>query len=229
MRFFPDDIIDPAHIAAQLHLDYIDPFWSNPCNDNAYTLAIPSDTLAKPEILPSNYKPINLKEIANNCTHLTFSQCQQLHYLLKKYSDVFDGKLRHYPDELIHLDIDPSVKPHCCHAYPIARSQLKLFKQELDRLVKIGVLSPCGRSSWISGTFIISKKDMCIRWISDFRALNKALKCKVYPIPCIQDILSKRSGYAFLTKLGILMQYYTFMLDDESKALCTIATPFGLY
>ena len=207
----------------------MDPFCSNPCNDDAYTLAMPSDTLAKPEILPSNYKPVNLKEIANNCTHLTSSQRQQLHYLLEKYSDVFNGKLRHYPDKLIHLDIDPTIKPHRCRAYPIARSQLKLFKQELDRLVKIGVLSPCSRSSWISGTFIIPKKEMCICWISDFCALNKALKCKVYLIPCIQDILSKCSGYAFLTKLDISMQYYTFMLDDESKALCTIATPFGLY
>ena len=86
------------------------------------------------------------------------------------------------------------------------RHHQQVFKDELDRLVEVGVLSKVAESEWLFPTLVIPKKDGRVRWITDFRELNKLIKRKVYNLPKIQDILQRRPGYQFFTKLDISMQ-----------------------
>jgi hypothetical protein len=148
---------------------------------------------------------------------------------LLKFPKLFSGGLGKFNGEKIHLNLDPTVLSVASRAYAVPERHKRIFKQELDHLVQEGVLEPGTQSAWIAGTFIIPKKDGCVHWVSDFCGLNKATKQKVYPIPIISDVLCCQRGYKYLTKIDLSMQYYCFELDDASKELCTIATPFSLH
>ena len=185
--------------------------------------------LSSKTLLHSKYGVVSAREVAEQQKHLSPEQQRDLEKLLSKYSRLFTGKLGRFPHRKVHLELQQDARPVSCRPYPVPRHHEQVFKDELKRLCAAGVLSPCGASAWLTPTFLIPKKDGRVRWISDFRALNKVIKRKVYNLPRIQDILSRRHGYQYFTKIDISMQYYTFELDEESKDLCTICTPFGNY
>ena len=100
---------------------------------------------------------------------------------------------------------------------------------EVDRLVKAGILRKVNRSEWAAPTFIIPKKDKTVRFITNFRELNKRILRKPYPIPKIQDLLLKLEGFQNGTSLDLNMGYYHIELSPDSKKLCTIVLPWGKY
>ena len=180
-------------------------------------------------IMPNTYDKVDTDRIASEQSHLTQSQRDDLAKLFRKYTKLFSGKLGVYPKKKLHFELIDNAKPFHSRPYTVPFHHRELFKNELDRLVKIGVLVKCGASEWLAPTFIVPKKDNKVRWVSDFRGLNKMIKRKVYNLPKIQDIIRRRFGYRFFTKLDLNMCFYTYALDDESSKLCTICTPYGNY
>ena len=111
------------------------------------------------EINVSKYESADINKVVRGCTHLSQEQQNQLYEVLIKYPVLFNNELGTYPDERIHLDLQPDAVPHCQpRAYTVPYNHRPIFKAELDRLVNIGVLEKASHSEWIAGTFISPKK-----------------------------------------------------------------------
>ena len=96
-------------------------------------------------------------------------------------------------------------------------------------MIADGVLVRIGPSEWGFPSFIMPKKDMRVRWISDFRELNKMIIREPHVLPRIQDIMNGRSTYRYFTKIDLSMMFYCFRLDAASQRICVISLESGNY
>ena len=79
-------------------------------------------------------------------------------------------------------------------------------------------------SKWASSSFITPKKDGTVRFINNFRELNKRKPC---PIPNTQDMLLDLEGFQCATSLDSNVAHCHIKLSPASKKLCALVFPFG--
>eukprot|EP00804_Cyclotella_cryptica_P025341 CCRYP_012439-RA/>CCRYP_012439-RA protein AED:0.43 eAED:0.43 QI:0/-1/0/1/-1/0/1/0/196 len=101
--------------------------------------------------------------------------------------------------------------------------------KELKRLCDLGVLQWQPASEWASPSFIVPKKDQTVRFLSDFREVNKRIVRKPFPLPKISTVMQELEGFTFATALDLNMGYYTIRLDPDASKICTIIFPWGKY
>jgi len=129
----------------------------------------------------------------------------------------------------VSIELKDGAKPSNGRPYPIPQIHKATLMKEIDRLVSIGVLKRQTSSEWASPTFIIPKKDMTVRTISDFWELNKRIIRKPYPIPKISTMLQELEGFTYAMALDLNMGYYTIRLDPRAVEMFTIIFPWGKY
>jgi transposase InsO family protein len=190
------------------------------------------------QIMDSKYEKTDLLRVTQAQDHLTIEQREALHELLSKYEDLFQGQLGEWPGEELSVELTPDAVPyHCGRPIRIPHIHMKTLKKEVDRLVEIGVLEVVQGDKagpWCAPSFITAKKadaegNQRVRFITDFRELNKYIQRKPWPMPHINDMIQDVGHYKYVTALDLSMGYYHFKLDAELSELSTFMLPFGLY
>ena len=182
------------------------------------------------EILDANYQKANLAEIVNDYSnHLSVPERHKLLELLTEFEELFNGTLGDFKTDPISFELKEGAKAFHGRPFPIPHIHLETLKREVERLVELGVLKPQPNLEWGSPTFIIPKKNKQVRFISDFREVNKKIVRKPFPIPKSSSTLQEMEGFTYATALDLNMGYYTIRLDPDAQKICTIVLPWGKY
>ena len=101
------------------------------------------------------------------------------------------GTLGNYTGSEYKIELLERAKPYNAKPFPVPKIHEEPLKTEVNRVINTGVLKRKNILEWTAPTFIISQKNGTVRFISDFRVLNKRIKSKPFPIPKMQDLLLK--------------------------------------
>ena len=149
--------------------------------------------------------------------------------LLGKYPSVFDDELGKLPGK-VKLSLKPDVRPRALPARKIPLAVRTQFKEEIDRLLKKGVIAKVDEpSDWVSQIAVAIKKSGELRICIDPKPLNEALRREYFHIPVFDDLISDLNGARYFTKVDLASAFWHLELDEESSLLTTFSTPHGRY
>jgi hypothetical protein len=129
------------------------------------------------QTLDAKHAPVSAQQIIQQSSHLSLQEKSLLLPMLQKHKQWFNGTLGKWKDVMFDIELkDKDCAPVVAkRAHPVLRAQEKTLRLEIDGLVKPGALQRINRSKWAAPSFLIPKKDLTVRFISDLRELNKLI------------------------------------------------------
>ncbi len=94
-------------------------------------------------------------------------------------------------------------------------------------MIESKILVP-SKSPFASVPVFAKKKDGGWRLCLDYREVNKHIKPDRYPIPRLWDCVQKAAHHNIYCCLDVNWGFWSLPLDDESREITAILTPFGL-
>ena len=107
---------------------------------------------------------------------------------------------------------------------------MKSVKSELERMEKLGVISPVeAPTDWCAGMVVVPKSEGRVRICVDLTKLNESVYRECHPLPAVEQTLAQIAGARVFSKLDANSGFWQIPLSKESSLLTTFITPYGRF
>lgn len=169
--------------------------------------------------------------------HLSDKNKQSLRAVIRKYGNLFtdgEGVLTSTTKVKHHIILEPGAVPICKAPYRVPYQQRKILQDEIDRLLKAGVIRP-SFSPWSAPVVLITKKlasgEEKVRMCIDYRGLNAVTKREYYPLPNITDLIQgyKSGDQVWFSVIDVAEAYHQIDMEESDIPLTGFSTFQGHY
>ncbi|KAF4521095.1 hypothetical protein B566_EDAN009050 [Ephemera danica] len=142
---------------------------------------------------------------------------------------LFDSSLGTYSGPPVRVHLRTDAVPQFRRARPVALAVRDRASVAVDSLLGT-VLSPTCHSQWASPAVYVIKPSGDVRLCIDYSStVNAHIDRDVYPLPSVDEMLSRLSGQSHYTKLDLRNAFLQLTVDDATSKLLTVNNHKGLF
>ena len=149
-----------------------------------------------------------------------------------KYSHLFRG-IGRFKCNPVHITTRQNGVPIQKPPRKVPIAMCEQFKKELDSMEDQGIISKFdGRDmspKWLNSFIIVKKPNGSLRICIDPTDLNKEIVRPVCNSQTMDDVIEKLKGAKYFAVFDTSKGFFHVPLDQESKLLMAMLTPFGIY
>ncbi|CAK8686304.1 unnamed protein product [Clavelina lepadiformis] len=150
--------------------------------------------------------------------------------LTKTYPNVFDVSA--YSERPINNAVHHIIttgEPIRCRPYRMSPEKEKILKQELNKLLELGVIER-SNSPFSSPVMLIQKKDAGqYRIVNNYKILNQQTQFDTYNLPLISNFPNAMAGSKFFSVLDLLKGFHQIRIADQDIPKTAFTTSSGTY
>ena len=142
---------------------------------------------------------------------------------MKNKSDIGRCKIAKH-----RIELEPEAIPHREGARRMSPDKAAKANQEVQNLLALGLIQP-SYLPWASGIVMVKKKSGELRFCCDFRPLNDVTVKDAFPLPRIDESLSRIANAKIFTSIDLAWAFWQIPLKKRDRRKTAFACELGLF